>query len=209
MFRNKITISPLLLRLLTLNILILFFIVGGLVSIDRYQQTLQENEFKKLEDEGKILSQAIGRTILPTDDLRSQVIITREAQETIGYLLSQSRVRIRLFSYQGDLLADSERSVGFQTRIKSVELPSLEKKNIFRIFFEKVYSYVSLFLVKTSKLNVYKENTLQQAEDYEEVLNALYGEETRLLRQLESGKKLFGVALPVQSYKKIMDYYRN
>jgi hypothetical protein len=135
MFRDKITISPLLLRLLTLNILILFFIVGGLISIDRYQQTLQENEFKKLEDEGKILSQAIGRTILPIDDLRSQVIITKEAQETIGYLLSKSRVRIRLFSYQGDLLADSERSVGFQTRIKSVELPSLEKKNIFRSLF--------------------------------------------------------------------------
>jgi len=133
MFRDKITISPLLLRLLTLNILILFFIVGGLISIDRYQQTLQENEFKKLEDEGKILSQAIGRTILPIDDLRSQVIITKEAQETIGYLLSKSRVRIRLFSYQGDLLADSERSVGFQTRIKSVELPSLEKKNIFQL----------------------------------------------------------------------------
>ena len=70
MFRNKITISPLLLRLLTLNILALFFILGGLISIDRYQQTLQENEFKKLEDEGRILSQAIGRTILPTEDLR-------------------------------------------------------------------------------------------------------------------------------------------
>ena len=53
MFRNKITISPLLLRLLTLNILALFFVLGGLISIDRYQQTLQENEFKKLEDEGK------------------------------------------------------------------------------------------------------------------------------------------------------------
>ena len=167
MFRNKITISPLLLRLLTLNILALFFLLGGLFSIDRYQQTLQENEFKKLEDEGRILSQAIGRTILPTEGFKSQVIITAEAQETISFLLSKSRVRIRLFSYQGDLLADSERSVGFQTRVKSVELPSLEEKNFVRIFFEIIYSYVSLLLVKTSKLSVYKENTLQQAEDYE------------------------------------------
>ena len=144
MFRDKITISPLLLRLLTLNILILFFIVGGLISIDRYQQTLQENEFKKLEDEGRILSQAIGRTILPIDDLRSQVIITKEAQETIGYLLSKSRVRIRLFSYQGDLLADSERSVGFQTRIKSVELPSLEKKIFLEFILKKfIFMYLS------------------------------------------------------------------
>ena len=203
MFRNKITISPLLLRLLTLNILALFFILGGLISIDRYQQTLQENEFKKLEDEGRILSQAIGRTILPTEDLRYQVIITREAQETITYLLSQSRVRIRLFSYQGNLLADSERSVGFQTRVTSVELPSLQEKNIIRIFFEKIYSYISLLLVKTSKLTFYQENTLQHAEDYEEVLTALYGEETRFLRQLENGKKMFSVAIPVQSYKKI------
>ena len=203
MFRNKITISPLLLRLLTLNILALFFLLGGLFSIDRYQQTLQENEFKKLEDEGRILSQAIGRTILPTEGFKSQVIITAEAQETISFLLSKSRVRIRLFSYQGDLLADSERSVGFQTRVKSVELPSLQEKNFVRIFFEKIYSYVSLLLVKTSKLSVYKENTLQQAEDYEEVLKALYGEKTRVLMQLESGKKLLGVALPVQSYKKI------
>ena len=203
MFRNKITISPLLLRLLTLNILALFFILGGLISIDRYQQTLQENEFKKLEDEGRILSQAIGRTILPTEDLRYQVIITREAQETITYLLSQSRVRIRLFSYQGNLLADSQRSVGFQTRVTSIELPSLQEKNIIRIFFEKIYSYISLLLVKTSKLTFYQENTLQHAEDYEEVLTALYGEETRFLRQLENGKKMFSVAIPVQSYKKI------
>ena len=203
MFGNKITISPLLLRLLTLNILALFFLLGGFFSIDRYQQTLQENEFKKLEDEGRILSQAIGRTILPIDDLRSQVIITREAQETISYLLSQSRVRIRLFSYQGDLLADSERSVGFQTRVQSTLLPLLQEKNFFRIFFEKIYSYISLLLVKTSKLSTYKENTLQQAEDYEEVLKALYGDETRFLRQLKNGKKMFSVAIPVQSYKKI------
>jgi two-component system sensor histidine kinase ChvG len=203
MFRKKITISPLLLRLLTLNILALFFLLGGLFSIDRYQQTLQENEFKKLEDEGRILSQAIGKSILPTEGYKSQVIITREAQKTIAFLLSKSRVRIRLFSYQGDLLADSERSFGFQARIKSTELPSLQEKNFFRIFFEKIYSYISLLLLKTSNLSIYQENTLQQAEDYKEVLKALYGDETRLLRQLENGKKLFGVAMPVQSYKKI------
>tara|TARA_B100001123_G_scaffold312891_1_gene349988 strand:- start:13577 stop:15163 length:1587 start_codon:yes stop_codon:yes gene_type:complete len=203
MFRNKLTFSPLLLRLLTLNILALFFLLGGLFSIDRYQQTLRENEFIKLEDEGRILSQAIGRTILTTGDLKSQIILTSEAQETISYLLSKSRVRIRLFSYQGDLLADSERSVGFQTRVKSSELPSLQEKNFIRIFFEKIYSYITLFMAKTSDLSIYKENILQQAEDYEEVLKALYGEETRLIRQLESGKKLLGVAMPVQSYKKI------
>ncbi len=108
MFGKKLTISPLLLRLLTLNILALFFLLGGLFSIDRYQQTLEENEFIKLEDEGRILSQAIGRTILQAPDTRTQIILTREAQETISFLLNQSRVRIRLFSYQGNLLADSE-----------------------------------------------------------------------------------------------------
>ena len=85
MFRNKLTFSPLLLRLLTLNILALFFLLGGLFSIDRYQQTLRETEFIKLEDEGRILSQAIGRTILTTGDLKSQIILTSEAQETISY----------------------------------------------------------------------------------------------------------------------------
>ncbi|PPR29452.1 MAG: hypothetical protein CFH28_00939, partial [Alphaproteobacteria bacterium MarineAlpha6_Bin6] len=203
MFRNKISISPLLLRLLTLNILALFFLLGGLFSIDRYQQTLQENEFIKLEDEGTILAQAIGKTILPTEDYKSQVIITREAQETIRYLLSKSRVRIRLFSYEGDLLADSDRSVGFQTSVKSIELPSLQEKNFIRITYEKIYSYISLLVAKTSKLSFYKENTLQQAEDYEEVIKALYGEETRMLKRLNNGKKILGVALPVQSYKKI------
>ncbi len=203
MLRKKIKISPLLLRLLTLNILALLFLLGGLFSIDRYQHTLQENEFQKLEDEGRILSQAIGRTILPKSDLKTQVILNREAQETIMFLLNKSRVRIRLFSYGGDLLADSERSVGFQTLIKSEELPSLQNKNFFRIFFEKIYNYVSLFLVKTSKLDLYRENTLQQAEDYKEVLKALYGDETRYLRRLNDGKKLLSVAMPVQSYKKI------
>ena len=131
MFGKRISISPLLLRLLTLNILALFFLLGGFFSIDKYQQILIENEYEKLEDEGRILAQAIGRSIVIAGNYRLQIIMTPEAQKTIVHLLEKSRVRIRLFSYQGDLLADSERSVGFQTRIKSVELPSLEKKNIF------------------------------------------------------------------------------
>ena len=94
MFRKKITISPLLLRLLTLNILALFFLLGGLFSVDRYQQTLHENEFIKLEDEGRILSQAISRSLLLTDGFKTQIIITQEAQETIMFLLSKSRVII-------------------------------------------------------------------------------------------------------------------
>ena len=207
MFRNKISISPLLLRLLTLNILALFFLLGGLFSIDRYQQTLQENEFIKLEDEGTILAQAIGKTILPTEDYKSQVIITREAQETIRYLLSKSRVRIRLFSYEGDLLADSDRSVGFQTSVKSIELPSLQEKNFIRITYEKIYSYISLLVAKTSKLSFYKENTLQQAEDYDEVIKALYGEETRMLKRLNNGKKNIGSCIAGTIIQK--DYRRN
>ena len=87
--------------------------------------------------------------------------------------------------------------------MKSIELESLKKKNFIRIFFEKIYNYVSLLVAKTSKLPIYSENTLQQAEDYEEVLNALYGEQNRFLRQLENGKKMFSVSMPVQSYKKV------
>ena len=91
MFRKKISISPLLLRLLTLNILVLFFLLGGFISIDRYEQTLVENEYNKLEDEGRILAQAIGRSIAITGDYRTQIIITREAQITISHprLLAQ------------------------------------------------------------------------------------------------------------------------
>ena len=117
MFRKRIKISPLLLRLLTLNILALFFLLGGFFSIDKYQQTLIENEYQKLEDEGRILSQAIGRSIAIADNYRAQIIMTPEAQTTIVHLLEKSRVRIRLFSYQGDLLADSKRTIGFRNKI--------------------------------------------------------------------------------------------
>ena len=34
-------------------------------------------------------------------------------------------------------------------------------------------------------------------------MKALYGDEIRKLRQLEDGTKIFSVALPVQSYRKI------
>ena len=133
MFRKRIKISPLLLRLLTLNILALFFLLGGFFSIDKYQQTLIENEYQKLEDEGRILSQAIGRSIAIADNYRAQIIMTPEAQTTIVHLLEKSRVRIRLFSYQGDLLADSKRTIGFRTKIKETQLPDVKKKNFFMV----------------------------------------------------------------------------
>ena len=203
MFRKKISISPLLLRLLTLNILVLFFLLGGFISIDRYEQTLVENEYKKLEDEGRILAQAIGRSIAITGDYRTQIIITREAQITISHLLEKSRVRIRLFSYQGDLIADSEKTIGFESKVKELQLSDVKNTNIFRIIFEKVYTRISTLISKTSNIPIYKENVLQQAEDYDEVLKALYGEDTRNIRQLEDGKRVFSLALPVQSYRKI------
>ena len=145
MFRKKIIISPLLLRLLTLNILALFFLLGGLFSIDRYQQTLEENEFQKLEDEGRILAQAIGRSILHVDNFRSQIIITNEAQVTISHLIDKSRVRIRLFSYQGDLLADSKKAIGFQSKVKETLLSDVKEKNIFRYEVFKIF-FLALFL---------------------------------------------------------------
>ena len=201
--RRKIFISPLLLRLLTLNILALFFLLGGFFSIDRYQQTLMENEYLKLEDEGRILSQAIGRSIALTENYRPQIFITREAQITISHLLEKSRVRIRLFSYQGDLIADSKKTIGYQTKVKETKLPTVKNQNIFRILFEKVYINILALIAKTSNLKIYQENVLQHADDYNEVLKALYGEETRHLRQLESGRKIFSVALPVQSYRRV------
>ena len=203
MFGKRISISPLLLRLLTLNILALFFLLGGFFSIDKYQQILIENEYEKLEDEGRILAQAIGRSIVIADNYRLQIIMTPEAQKTIVHLLEKSRVRIRLFSYQGDLIADSEKTIGYRTKIKETKLADVKEKNIFRILFEKIYINIAALIAKTSNLPVYKENVLQQAEDYEEVLKALYGEENRNLRQLESGIKIFSLALPVQSYRKI------
>ena len=203
MFRKKISISPLLLRLLTLNILVLFFLLGGFVSIDRYEQTLVENEYQKLEDEGRILAQAVGRSIAITENYRTQIIITRQAQITISHLLEKSRVRIRLFSYQGDLIADSEKTIGFESKVKEQQLSDVKNNNIFRIIFEKIYTKTSTLISKTSNIPMYKEYVLQQAENYDEVLKALYGEDTRNIRQLENGKRIFSLALPVQSYRKI------
>ena len=128
MFRKRISISPLLLKLLTLNILALFFLLGGFFSIDKYQQILIENEYEKLEDEGRILAQAIGRSIVIADNYRLQIIMTPEAQETIVHLLEKSRVRIRLFSYQGDLIADSEKTIGYRTKIKETKLKKIKRK---------------------------------------------------------------------------------
>ena len=109
----------------------------NMTRLAKYSQEL----YQKLEDEGRILSQAIGRSIAIADNYRAQIIMTREAQTTIVHLLEKSRVRIRLFSYQGDLLADSKRTIGFRTKIKETQLPDVKKKNFFRINFSKKSYY--------------------------------------------------------------------
>ena len=62
---------------------------------------------------------------------------------------------------------------------------------------------MSFVFVKTTSIPIYKENVLQQAEDYEEVLEALYGNKGRQLRRLEDGTRIFSFSLPIQSYRKI------
>ena len=90
--------------------------------------------------------------------------MTREAQTTIVHLLEKSRVRIRLFSYQGDLLADSKRTIGFRTKIKETQLPDVKKiaprnnyeinLNIYSVCYYETVSTIST-LVTVHSFHVY------------------------------------------------------
>jgi len=204
--------SPILRRILAINILALAILVAGLLYHGQYRQSLIDQELVALRVNAEILAAALGESAMEVGASNVQRLQPNIAVQMVRRLVETTGGRARLFAPDGTLIADSRRLAGSDSSVLTIPLPSPNGDNIGRDLFDlpfivalDAYESVLGFFHSRRRMPLYRDPPQQQAKDYSEVLSALQGDAADAVRRTNGNTRLvLSTAVPVQSYKQVL-----
>jgi two-component system, OmpR family, sensor histidine kinase ChvG len=202
--RHGRLVSPLTRRILTVNIIALGLLVGGLLFLGQYEDGLVEAELDALKTQGEIIAGAIGQGAVGTSADGSQFLLPDVARQMLRRLTEPTRTRARLFDTEGRLVADSRFLRGQGGTVEVEDLPPPETDNGIAGWVESGYQLLVAWLPARGAPPRYVERAKQTAFDYSTVTRALAGAPGRMLRVTDANAKVLIAALPVQRFKQVL-----
>jgi len=192
--------SPLTLRILAVNVLALAILVGGLLFLDQYRQSLIDAELEALKSQGEIFAAALGEGAVTwrSDDL--PILQATFARQMMRRLVEPVDTRARLYNPDGLLVADSRNLFGRPGVIESSDLPPPEDGVMGA--FSRLGERIDRFFFSIGELEPYYEGVTEHASDYGEAISALRtGEPALAARAVGENGMVLSAAVPVQHYK--------
>ncbi|MDD4617294.1 MAG: stimulus-sensing domain-containing protein [Alphaproteobacteria bacterium] len=100
-------VSPLLLRILAVNIMALAILVGGILYLGSYQDRILATELKEMSAQARIVASAVAENAIVVDKNDKRILSPLLGRMMIRRLAETTENRTRLFSAQETLIADS------------------------------------------------------------------------------------------------------
>ena len=194
--------SPLTWRILAVNMVAPVLLVGGLFYLDRYKNELIAAELESLRIRAEMVGAALGEGAVIDNGFALAELSPQLARQMVRRLAPPARVRARLYSPQGEELADSRLLLSANMPIQVEDLPDPDRGWFARIF-RQVYDYVTGSHLVDDHLPVYRERSRPRASDYSEVVQALAGDPAWAIRT-RNHRLLLSTAVPVQRYKQVL-----
>lgn len=196
--------SPLTRRILLVNVLVLVVPILGLLHLDQYRQSLIRSELDAMVTQARTFSLALGSTAIRDGQNGQQVLSHESIRQLMRVLLGGTGVRARVFSRDGQMVGDSFLLSGPGGQVQVIELPPPDQGSPLVRYISEIYDF--LFEGLTGRFNapIYKENPIQRAADYSEVLAALRGDAVGTVWADKDGGLLLSVAVPVQRYRQVL-----
>ena len=196
--------SRLTLRILAIGIFPLATIFGGLMYLGVYERSLIDGRLLALGTEARMIAGALGETAVPPGDPETTEIEIETARNVLRRLVRPTRVRARLFSRDGVLIADSRALLERGGAVRQETLPPPEGPSRVLGVLTDVYDWFFFLLSQgRDRAAVYRETPYESAADYEEVRRALDGDDASMVRVSERDRLILSFAIPVQRYKNI------
>jgi len=197
-------LSPILLRILAVNVMALAILVGSLLYLGRYQDRIISSELDDLLLQARITASAVGEgAVVISDDDRS-ILSPLLARLMVRRLAETTETRTRLFDTDGTLLADSRILLGNAGKIQSEELlPPEAHHSIGARLIEGLFDIIDL-IPEREKYPIYQEEEIQRGDQYSVVKRASTGEKASQVWSMPGGGLMLTVAVPVQHYKQVM-----
>jgi two-component system sensor histidine kinase ChvG len=197
--------SPIVLRILAVNVMALAILVGSLLYLGRYQDRIVATELDSLLLQSRIIASAVAEGAVVIDDNDHNMLSPLLARMMVRRLAETTDIRTRLFDMDDTLLADS-RTLLNKSREKSqtgkLLLPH-EKPTWTERIVSGVFDVIDV-IHERHEYPLYQEQELQRGNHYEVVSKAAKGEmATEVWRAPEGGLTL-AAAVPVQHYKQVL-----
>ncbi|MQX37409.1 stimulus-sensing domain-containing protein [Roseospira navarrensis] len=205
-------------RILAVNLLAPILLVGGMLYLDDYRETLTQARLQALRTEADLIAAAVAEGSLTFEvhpETRSlvpgQVITPELASQIVRRLSELTGIRSRLFDLDGQLVTDSRR--GPAGRFQVSPLPPLPEPDPMRDWVDEVMVTVSgaldrvyRLVMPRAELPPYTETANPVAADYQEVQAALAGRTMTgaVRRNTANDRVILSVAVPVQYFKQVV-----
>ena len=191
--------SPLILRIMAVNLLALAMLGGGLLYLNQFRQNLVANFTDQLIAQAEIISGALGEAATGGDDATS--IDITAARQILGRVLEAQQSRARLFAVEGPLLVDS-RFLGPGVSVFPLAPPD-QKQTWQETILNSLNDWLDQ-LTFDDAIPIYRERAGQEARDYDEVITALTGEREVTMRRVANGDLMISVAVPIQRFRRVL-----
>lgn len=213
-------------RILFLNLAALCVLVFGILYLNQFRDGLIEARVESLRTQGEIIAGAIAASATVETDSISidpEKLLELQAGESLEpgsnqldnldfpinpervapvlrRLISPTRTRARIYDRDANLLLDS-RHLYSRGQILRYDLPPVEDEE--PDLLERVQKFVFDFF-RNTELPVYREQPGGNGSAFPEVMNALTGIPSTVVRVSEQGEQIVSVAVPVQRFRAVL-----
>ncbi len=192
-------VSPLLLRILAVNVMALAILVGGLLYLGNYQDRIIEAAQHDMLGQARIVASAIAQNAIVRDEDDQRVLSPMLARLMVRRLAVTTETRTRLYAPSGALVADSQNLLAdrqgrpFFEDPPAPEIPSGWIARATATFFDGID-----VIHERRKYPSFEDQTLPHGAPYEIVSKALREEAGTQVWSVPKGGLILAVAVPVE-----------
>ena len=201
---RKRRVSPLTIKILSINVIAIFVVFTAVLHLDRYEDSLIQTELEGLERQATLFANALSEVAVARNPGTQNYLSITAVQNVIDRSALDSPARSRVFGTGGELLADSYRLPGRVPLVTTKPLASVSPNIFFQKFLDKFFQD---FFYSTTQQHVpnYQQHTIQLARAFPEVISALRGSSIKTVKATTTGRKLLTVAMPIRKkYKPVL-----
>ena len=201
---RKRRVSPLTIKILSINVIAIFVVFTAVLHLDRYEDSLIQTELEGLERQATLFANALSEVAVARNPGTQNYLSITAVQNVIDRSALDSPARSRVFGTGGELLADSYRLPGRVPSVTTKPLASVSPNIFFQKFLDKFFQD---FFHSPTQQHVpnYQQHTIQLARAFPEVISALRGSSIKTVKATTTGRKLLTVAMPIRKkYKPVL-----
>ena len=194
-------LSPLMVRILLVNMLALVTLAFGVLYLNQFRDNLIVRQISNISIQAEIIAGALGEAAVP--DSEATVVDVVPARQIIERLIGPTEQYALLFRPEGTLIADSRYLAG-NPKVVVEQLPHLKNDRRWKERWLSAVYWMLDWFATNPDVPRHVDRQGMRAVDFIEVEQALEGKRKVQLRKRDDGTLVINVAVPIQRFRRVL-----